>query len=48
MGDYDKIPLQVVAGPAAKQLGADKMARNTAQFVENAPKLRKPPWIRVR
>ena len=31
-----------------KQLGADKMARNTAQFDSDAPRLRKPPWIRVR
>ena len=55
-----KIPLQVTpvdpgasikstTGPETgqKQLGGDKMARNTAQFDE-APKLRKPPWIRVR
>jgi lipoic acid synthetase len=35
-------------GPAAKELGADKMARNTAQFDAEAPRLRKPPWIRVR
>lgn len=31
-----------------KELGADKMARNTASFDANAPVLRKPPWIRVR
>jgi lipoic acid synthetase len=31
-----------------KQLGADKMARNTAQFDPDAPRLRKPSWIRVR
>jgi len=31
-----------------KELGAEKMARNTASFDVNAPRLRKPPWIRVR
>jgi len=31
-----------------KELGADKMARNTASFDASAPVLRKPPWIRVR
>jgi lipoic acid synthetase len=31
-----------------KQLGAAKMTRNTAQFDQHAPVLRKPPWIRVR
>jgi lipoic acid synthetase len=31
-----------------KELGAAKMARNTAQFDPQAPRLRKPPWIRVR
>ena len=31
-----------------KELGADKMARNTASFDANAPVLRKPAWIRVR
>jgi len=33
---------------ARKELGASKMARNTASFDGNAPVLRKPPWIRVR
>jgi len=33
---------------APKELGADKMARNTATFDANAPLLRKPSWIRVR
>lgn len=32
----------------AKEIGADKMARNTAAFDADAPRLRKPPWIRVR
>jgi lipoic acid synthetase len=31
-----------------KQLGADKLARNTAEFDGAAPRLRKPDWIRVR
>ncbi len=31
-----------------KELGADKVARNTARFDLDAPVLRKPPWIRVR
>lgn len=30
------------------QVGAEKLARNTAVFDAGAPKLRKPPWIRVR
>ena len=33
---------------ARRQLGEDKMKRNTAQFDADAPRLRKPPWIRVR
>ena len=33
---------------APKELGADKMARNTASFDADAPVLRKPSWIRVR
>jgi lipoic acid synthetase len=33
---------------APKELGADKMARNTATFDADAPVLRKPSWIRVR
>jgi lipoic acid synthetase len=46
----DRIPIRVskVSAPAGKELGADKMARNTAQFDAEAPRLRKPPWIRVR
>jgi lipoic acid synthetase len=42
-----KIPLHIVAGDD-RQVGADKIARNRAQFEQDAPKLRKPPWIRVR
>mgnify|MGYP000620972966 CR=1 FL=1 len=39
------IPIRV---SGAKELGADKMARNTARFESDAPRLRKPSWIRVR
>jgi lipoic acid synthetase len=39
------IPIRV---KSSKELGADKMARNTARFDADAPRLRKPPWIRVR
>jgi len=52
--DQDKISISIsgrVAGqkvPGVKELGAGKMARNTARFDQNAPLLRKPPWIRVR
>jgi lipoic acid synthetase len=35
-------------GAGARELGADKMARNTARFDRDAPRLRKPDWIRVR
>jgi lipoic acid synthetase len=46
----DGIAIRVDASPRAgrKELGADKMARNTAKFDPQAPRLRKPPWIRVR
>lgn len=40
-----EIPIRISAG---RELGADKMARNTATFDTDAPRLRKPPWIRVR
>lgn len=45
-----EIPIRLsgAAGTAEKELGADKMARNTAKFDADAPRLRKPPWIRVR
>jgi lipoic acid synthetase len=39
------IPIKI---SGAKELGADKMARNTARFDADTPLLRKPPWIRVR
>jgi lipoic acid synthetase len=46
----DRIAVRVDTSRKAgrKELGADKMARNTAQFDPQAPRLRKPPWIRVR
>ena len=44
----DRIPIRVGSGPVSRELGAVKMARNTAQFDAEAPRLRKPPWIRVR
>jgi lipoic acid synthetase len=43
----DGIPIRL-KGQGAKELGANKMARNTARFDADAPILRKPPWIRVR
>ena len=50
MTDQSKIPINLVGSkdPGAKELGADKLARNTARFDQHAPTLRKPPWIRVR
>jgi lipoic acid synthetase len=45
MPETPKIPLRFESD---KQLGADKLARNTAGFDRDAPVLRKPPWIRVR
>ncbi|MGK2925731.1 MAG: lipoyl synthase [Lysobacterales bacterium] len=44
----DEAPPLESAPAAAKELGAAKMARNTAAFDPQAPRLRKPPWIRVR
>jgi lipoic acid synthetase len=44
-----KIPIRLAGGkPPGRETGADKMARNTARFESDAPRLRKPPWIRVR
>ena len=40
-----RIPVRLAG---SKELGAEKMARNTANFDADAPRLRKPPWIRVR
>ncbi len=49
MSGHDKqqgdIPIRITE---TKELGADKMARNTANFDAHAPRLRKPSWIRVR
>ena len=39
------IPIRVAG---SKELGADKMSRNTANFDPDAPRLRKPDWIRVK
>ena len=41
----ESIPIRL---ETSKELGADKMARNTASFDPEAPVLRKPSWIRVR
>ena len=48
--NQNKIPIQLVPpkDPGIKELGADKLARNTARFDLDAPVLRKPSWIRVR
>ena len=44
-----KIPLTIAEpGTAGKQVGESKITRNTAQFDPQAPRLRKPDWIRVR
>ncbi len=55
MNEQQKIPIQLadplkagMMSAGIKQQGADKLARNTAKFDQNAPVLRKPPWIRVR
>ena len=39
------IPIRLAG---SKELGADKMSRNTATFDAGAPRLRKPDWIRVK
>ncbi len=41
----DRIPIKLSGN---REVGADKMARNTAKFDADSPRLRKPPWIRVR
>ena len=50
MTNQNKIPIRFAGQktPGAKELGVDKVARNTASFDSDAPVLRKPPWIRVR
>lgn len=49
MSEQQKVPVRI-SGPEAgrKQVGETKIGRNTAQFDPEAPRLRKPPWIRVR
>jgi len=48
--DQNKINIRVVGSkdPGTKELGAEKLARNTARFDKEVPILRKPSWIRVR
>jgi len=52
MGEQDKprdrIAIRVTGEKASREVGADKMARNTARFDPQAARLSKPPWIRVR
>jgi lipoic acid synthetase len=52
MGEQDKqrdrIAIRVAGAKASREVGADKMARNTARFDPQAARLSKPPWIRVR
>lgn len=49
MAEEQKIPLRIQPpAQGRKELGQDKMARNTARFDAGAPRLRKPDWIRVR
>ncbi|HKJ18346.1 MAG TPA: lipoyl synthase [Xanthomonadales bacterium] len=45
MSEQQSIPIKV---RGARETGADKISRNTAQFDADTPVLRKPPWIRVR
>jgi len=47
LASEQKIPIRV-ADRGEKETGRDKLARNTARFDAAAPRLRKPPWIRVR
>ena len=46
----DKIAIRIAGAkePGVREQGAEKIARNTASFDADAPRLRKPPWIRVR
>jgi lipoic acid synthetase len=48
MSDSDQIPLRIAGSAPARQVGEAKVARNTARFDADAPRLRKPDWIRVR
>lgn len=45
LSEQQSIPIKV---RGARETGADKISRNTAQFDADTPVLRKPPWIRVR
>jgi lipoic acid synthetase len=47
-GNAIPIRIEEPQATAARELGAAKMARNTARFDAGAPRLRKPSWIRVR
>ncbi len=44
----DKIPLNIERPVGNKEIGNNKTNRNRANFDTNAPRLRKPDWIRVR
>ncbi len=54
MTDQHTIPIRMrdkqagVKQVGAREVGADKLTRNTAKFDSQAPQLRKPSWIRVR
>ena len=49
MTDQHTIPIRIGTKQAGvKEVGADKLTRNTAKFDETAPQLRKPSWIRVK
>ena len=49
MTDQHTLPIRIAVKEAGiKEVGADKLTRNTAEFDSQAPLLRKPSWIRVR
>lgn len=49
MSESEKITGNIpISVKGSKELGADKIARNKARFDADAPRLRKPSWIRVR
>jgi lipoic acid synthetase len=45
LSEQQSIPVRL---RGTREIGADKISRNKAQFDGDAPVLRKPPWIRVR
>lgn len=47
MSDRHGIPVRIIEA-GERETGAAKIARNTARFDPDAPRLRKPDWIRVR